>query len=447
MSDTIPHILIICPSMWPRMNSWGETQRMYYLAGFLSRNGWRVSTLSPAFDPPENSASREMAYESHYLGERRRPENGVSGEPGRADGSALSSGSRRMISAALTALAPAVQWLYNEPDCYEGISKELWILRYRKRIDRFLAENGVDLVLISAPAFALFRLGKLIKKKRPDLPVIYDYRDPWHLWNLHRDFAYRKEQNYLKYADGIVGFSDIFIKEMIRTFRLPPERCAAVYNGYSEADWTAFEAASHASPAISPGKRREKLRLTFAGNISLADSAGNFRNPSGLIRAVKNYPEIECRFIGVRGQKAGTWEENVRYVGNVSQAESFAYMSDSDVLVSIHHDGSDCSGKYLISGKFYDYIRSGRVIWHIGAPDSLMSGWIERYRLGIACANDPASLDSTLRTLLDLWRDGKLDSLRSCPVTSVRRFSREYQNRRYLNFIHTIKNITDEEEN
>ena len=117
------------------------------------------------------------------------------------------------------------------------------------------------------------------------------------------------------------------------------------------------------------------------------------------------------------------------------------------MLVSIHHDGSDCSGKYLISGKFYDYIRSGRVIWHIGAPDSLMSGWIERYRLGIACANDPASLDSTLRTLLDLWRDGKLDSLRSCPVKSARRFSREYQNRRYLNFIHTIKNITDEEEN
>ena len=39
MTDVRPHILILCPSMWPRMRSWGETQRMYYLACFLSEHG------------------------------------------------------------------------------------------------------------------------------------------------------------------------------------------------------------------------------------------------------------------------------------------------------------------------------------------------------------------------------------------------------------------------
>ena len=53
MRDKKNKILIICPSMWPKMNSWGETQRMYYLANCLAQHGWEVYTVSPKFKEKE----------------------------------------------------------------------------------------------------------------------------------------------------------------------------------------------------------------------------------------------------------------------------------------------------------------------------------------------------------------------------------------------------------
>ncbi len=438
-----PHILILCPSMWPEMRSWGETQRMYYLSNFLSDHGWRVSTISPGFENASGIEDRAKKYTPHFFGSCLNPEDCVKRLPGQTGENRPGGWTRRIVSATLT---PFVKWFYNEPDCYEGLSKGLWIRRYRNRILQWIAENRVDIVLISAPAFALFRIGKLVKKNFPFLPIIFDYRDPWHLWNLHRDFAYRKERNYLKYADGIVGFSRAFTEEMIAAFRLPEETCTTIYNGYSEADWTAFEAGADVVPAFLREKQPLKLRLTFTGNISLDDSPGNFRNPAELIRTIRRFPEIECYFIGVQGPEAGTAEGNIHYIGKVSQAESFACMKNSDVLLSIHLDGADCSGKYLISGKFFDYIRSGRVIWHIGSPDSLMSRWIADYGLGVFCENEPNALCSMLENLTASWRQGNLSSLRNCSPNSISGFSREYQNTRYLDFIHFIKEHTNEEE-
>lgn len=443
MTDVRPHILILCPSMWPRMKSWGETQRMYYLACFLSEHGWKVSTISPGTKSPKKAEDRPVKYTPCFFGSRPDPEEPKDQQSGQTAGNMSAISLFQTVSAPLT---PLVKWFYNEPDCYEGLSKDLWILRYQKKILGWIADNRVDLVLVSGPAFTLFRMGKAVKRKFPFLPVLYDYRDPWYLWNLHKGFAYRRERDYLKYADGIAGFSRAFTDKMISAFCLPPERCAAIYNGYSETDWKAFENSRNAfAPGWESGPA-SRLRLAFVGNISLDPFPGNFRNPSELIRVIEKFPEVECAFIGASGPKAGTLERNIRYIGKVSQKDSFAWMKSSDVLISIHLDETDCSGKYLISGKFYDYMRSGRVMWHIGSGDSLMSRWIAKYGLGIACPNEPDALYASLEKLVSVWRQGKLSSLRSCTMERIRSFSREYQNERYLHFIETIKNCTNEEE-
>ncbi len=42
-------VLIIAPEIPPRANSWGGSQRMYYLADMLERQGRNVITISPGF--------------------------------------------------------------------------------------------------------------------------------------------------------------------------------------------------------------------------------------------------------------------------------------------------------------------------------------------------------------------------------------------------------------
>jgi len=414
--------LIICPSMWPRMNSWGETQRMYYLANDLSRNGWKVYTVSPGYEGQQEDTKREQLYTSFFLGNKK-----IQAEPVKTNHKEEAVKRAGLKERAMTLLSPVVKWLYNEPDCYEGISKQLWMLKYRKKILDLIARETIQTVIISVPTFVLLGLGPLIKKKFPQIFLIYDYRDPWFLWNRKRTPAFYNEKRYLSYADRIIGFSEIFSADLIKEMGVEPEKVRTVYNGYSEKDWTAFEKKGTAETA---GK---KLRLSYVGNISLQQK-GNFRNPQRLMQVVQEFPNMELYLIGVQGAAAESSEGNIHFIGKVSQMEAFHDMLQSDVLISIH-DTDDCSGNYLISGKFFDYMRSGKVMFHIGGAQSLMSRMIRQYRLGVASINTYDELRTTMEELLKAWQKGGLDSLRKCPKESVRDFSREHQNAVYCRIL------------
>lgn len=430
MKDPQPRLLIICPSMWPRMRTWGETQRMFYLANDLSKSGWEVFTLSPDFSCDTDLYSKSGCFSSYFPNrcsrkkqdaQERIQENGTFVLP------------RFLQTLVAHTITPIVKWLYNEPDCYEGLSKQLWIWKNRSEIRRLLREINYDVLIISAPSFVLFRFAEKVKKINASIPVILDYRDPWHLWNRKKNFAYLTEKRRLRYADAVVGFSEIFAKDMEQVFHLPKGKCRVVYNGYSEADWSAAESRYAPPFERTPGK----LYLVFTGNLSFWASENNYRNPFPLIETVRTFPDAELYFVGIQGRPPDIYYDNVHFIGNVSQETSFHYMLASDILISIH-DAKDDSGTYLVSGKFYDYMRSGRVIWHIGRPQDLMSDWIRRYQLGITCSNDPSGLKASLELLIQEHERDRLHMLRKRNMKLIKDFSREMQNSRYETFLRSI---------
>ncbi len=422
MRDKKNKILIICPSMWPKMNSWGETQRMYYLANCLAQHGWEVYTVSPKFEEKEEESKREKKYTCYFLGDGRRLM-----APEIKKNNKFYELFRRTIAKILT---PIISWVYNEPDCREGIYKQLWIWRYKKKICDLIDDIGIDTVIISMPAFVLIKLGRDIYKKNSGVRIIYDYRDPWHLWNQKKNLAYYTEKKFFRYADKIVGFSDTFLKDMIHIMGVSANKMATVYNGYSERDWRDTEG----KKTYRKWEKRNKLCLVFTGNIILLDRKDNYRNPYNLIEIVNKIPEVELFFIGVKEQRENRIENNVHYIGNVSQEESFEYMRMSDVLISIH-DTRDASGKYIVSGKFYDYMRSGKIIWHIGAEHDLMTKLIQKYKLGVWCRNEKSELEKTLEKILQYWKKDTLRQLRICDIEEISIFSRENQNKKYIDIL------------
>ena len=308
------------------------------------------------------------------------------------------------------------------------------MFKNRREIRHILDEEEYKVVIISAPSFVLFRFAQKIKKSKADVSVVFDYRDPWFLWNQKKNFAYISEKHYLKYADAIIGFTDVFTEDMRKAFHLPSSKCHTVYNGYSEADWK-FAESSYSPPFI---RTSGKLYLIFTGNLTLQDSGQNYRNPFPLIEAVASFPEVELYFVGVHGALPVTEQRNVHFIGNISQNESFHFMKAADVLISIH-ETQDASGNYLISGKFYDYMRSGKVIWHIGRPDDLMSRWIHMYQLGVSCRNHVPQLKEMLQFLLQKYQQNRLSTLRSAETVFMQRFSRELQNSHYADILHSIQ--------
>lgn len=401
---------------------------MYYLANFLSKQGWDVCTLSPAYK--EAGQHRPQYYKSLFLG------NIACSPVSRSD-----CRKHRMITCIydiiVNFLLALLNRFYNEPNCVEGIRKYIWIQKYKKDILELIRTNRIDKLLISVPSFSLMGLGSYVRRKLPDTILIYDYRDPWFLWNRRKGIPYFKEKKALSCANLVVGFSDIFSQDMSMEFGLSTSKIRTVYNGFSETDWQAFEQ----NLEVSPAYKSSRLRLVYTGNITILNKKDNFRNLNLLIESVKRFSEMELFIIGVNDSCAGTTDKNVHFIGNVSQKESFRQMKAGDILVSIH-DTDDCSGKYVISGKFYDYMRSGRVMWHIGSSDSLMTEWIHKFGLGVSCQNDQAFITATLQRLLQCWKENRLENLRTCHMDSIIFFSREYQNAKYEAFLKSI-NICD----
>lgn len=423
-------IVIICPSMWPKMNMWGETQRMFYLANHLAEHGYQVTVISPAYlTNRKNADIRSQKYTNIYLGNISR----VAPRGQARAASAAKQGLRKVKHRISGIMNQFGEWFYGEQDITEIHRKNKWVRKYRNRICQIINEEKADKVIISMPSFSFMKLGKLIHNECTDVKLIYDYRDPWHLWKHKRNPAYYCERYYLKYADCIVGFSERFCNDMIKEMKIAPDKIYTVYNGYSEHSWQIFEKAREEATAVVTIAPENKMIITYTGNMSLTDKKGNYRNPANLVAAVKGLPDIELYLVGISKIDGKIVEGNVHYVGEVTQRQSFAYMDRSDVLISIH-DAADSSGDYLVSGKFYDYMRSGKIILQIGSSSGLMAEFVHKFGLGVVCDNQVERLRDAIITLYTEWKEGRLIR-KSDAGQEIRRFEREVQNEIYRQII------------
>lgn len=116
---------------------------------------------------------------------------------------------------------------------FEGKKHSAWIKEYTKEIFKCIGERKIDIIIISAPSFALFEMAGKIKREFPNVKIVFDYRDPWYLWNGRKNIALIKEKMYLLHADKIVCFSEPFRQEMCKTFHLGKEKTEVIYNCYS----------------------------------------------------------------------------------------------------------------------------------------------------------------------------------------------------------------------
>lgn len=424
-------IIIICPSMWPDMHTWGETQRMFYLANYLSNQEWDVTVISPRYktDKPIEEIKKQQ-YRNLYIGNsikkhKIKTPNKITLKPG------VLLHIKWRIAALLN---NCCELLYGESGIQKIYNNIIWIEKNKNEICQAIKERDVDKVIISMPTFVYARLGKIIKKECKNVKVIYDYRDPWYLWKQKKNIGYLRERHCLKYADCIVGCSEKFRNSMIDKLGVTKNKIYTVYNGYSEKAWEKFEKIYNSKTQIK--EKPKKMIMTYTGNISLNVRKANYRNPQYLINAVKCLPNVELYLVGVTGFTGKISDGNVHYIGEVTQQQSFAYMMNSDVLISIH-DTADKSGDYIISGKFYDYMRSRKYILHIGQSKSLMAKFINDMHLGSICENVDDELREKILELLQLWNEDKL-VLKDSNMQYIKRFSREHQNKKYMQIISEV---------
>ncbi len=431
-------LLIITYYMIPYCPTFGNCQRMFFLADTLSKKfdvtiihfketefnllGQNMSYKSLVFDIKNKFINRFLyRRKSYYL-----PNSDINQQ-------VIESNFNRFFKNIIKKI-----YCFFLLEIHNSLSlkAKVWINYIKPDILSFIKKNNIENVIISGPPFALFDAVDFIKKKNRDINVILDYRDPWSMYFNESSFIIKaREKKYLSLSNNIIVFSQEFADDLMSNFKINPTKITLIRNGYSLKNWNKISNKPD-NPQITT------LNISYVGSIKIA--LDGHSNPFPLFEAIKDlsdFSDFSLNLIGLSNEDLSLqdqikkqYDQKINFYGKLSAQESLQKMSVSDVLLIIHDAPDDNSSRYIYPGKYYDYLKSGKFILFIGNGNSLLKRDIEKYNLGLCCFNDKNEIKKALVNVLDLKNSGKLNEFKH-DFLDVDIFSREFQNNKIFNIL------------
>jgi glycosyltransferase involved in cell wall biosynthesis len=357
-------------------------------ANHLAAAGWDVTVLTPqreffthyitSFDP-----SLEATVRGDVLVDRVR-------FPGRA----WEPDVRRYswLRANVPALSKAINTKLENALFPEHYSP--WIPRVVRRIVELHRRAPVDLVLATGNPFSAFAAA-WAAHRFTGIPYVVDYRDSWTL-DLFKDApafpadhpAWRWERRILDRAARIA-----FVNEPLREWhaaRYPhdADRMLVVENGYEP---EILGEIPPAPPVVAAGAHEgtaRPLRFGYMGTLTQHVPVEPFLDGWRLARAAD--PELASASMHVfghlgffpasanvlRAKLPREGEDGVHYEGSVPKIQVGQAYAGLDVLVLML-----AGGRYVTSGKVYEYMAAGRPIVSVHDPSSAACGPLTGYPL------------------------------------------------------------------
>lgn len=417
--------------MLPYSKTWGGCQRMYFLAKELQNQGNQVKIIAFQRDK-YNTYGKELLKDVVYTegNDISEPTNEIATNNSKVSKCPL------WIKKIIYKLDYC---FFNEIQEGKGIRSYLKYCKGKKNLISNLKNNTFDTVVVSCPPFNLFRSVPVIRKYSPSSKVIMDYRDPWNSWHDKNWFTTLREKKFQKKADVIVCTNEALCKDMSGKFHIKPEKYRVFSNGFIKVD---SELQSIPTPEIQEGV----MNIVYTGAIGFTERTNDYRNPAILLEAIDGifklgYP-IRFVFVGVSDPNSVEIEaikekygDEIKFVGVVSNSKALAYVENADACLLLH-TSDDNSGKFLISGKAYDYIQKRKYILSIANEDSLHATIVKKYNIGTNSTNDVNSIKDMIIESYNLWKKGLLKNVYS--NINVEDFSRDIQIKRYIELINSI---------
>jgi len=438
-------VLIVAYHMVPYTNQWGASQRMYYLANQLVDNGFDVSLVHASFGLNE-SFEKKKAWKSILVSIKpefiqklqERNQAGLQGSRNKKNSKSI----RSLVHDGFSYLLHKGHYLV-ERQLYNdfgrtGIFARIWSLNAWSSIKKESISCDTEHVILSGPYFSTFGISEKIKKNFPEVKVTLDYRDPWSHLPKGSTFCSRyKEEKYLNIADNITVFSDMFGQDLAETYDFNHQKLMTVYNGYDIESWRGVLSNSANVEKGSDQLSNEKMVVSYiASNIILNNG---FRDPANFIESLsssKYAKNIELNLVGVddksQFEKYRSTDLKINLLNRVPPQRTLEIMIQSDVLIILTTDLKP--SLYTLTGKLFDYLRSGAYIVGVSNDEAIAySRLIEDLEVGVSCSNDVNRLRQVVDGSYEKWLGGLLRPKLS--NESIESFSRYHQNEKLISWM------------
>lgn len=246
----------------------------------------------------------------------------------------------------------------------------MWISPSVKRIVNILDKEGIDTIITTAPPHSVHMIGLGVKKRRPQVKWIADFRDPWTkidyfhnlpLCNWAKKKHYAMEKEVLSMADDVICVTPS-VGEDYRP--MTGGRMHVITNGYDTSDMP-----------------QKKIELDTSFTITHAGSINAQRNPVTLWRVLGDMCREDSTFAArLKIQLAGTLSpevfsslrdnsliDNTLYHDYLPHDEVIKLQHSSQLLLMLMYRAPH--GKMFIVGKLFEYLASRRPILAVGYPD------------------------------------------------------------------------------
>ncbi len=313
---------------------------------------------------------------------------------------------------------------------FPEVSYATWRHELERAAARIHAEHPVDLTLATANPHVAFTAAYYLHRKF-GVPYVMDYRDAWTLnvftgAEMHppSDRAGRWERRLVTAAHEIW-----FVNEPIRAWhakRYPEaaDRMHVVANGFDPE----LRAVVHMQPAA------DAATFGYLGTITRALPLDEFVTGWRLARAGRpqmahaqahlhgyvDYYLIPGNALAAALKEAET--DEVRYLGPVARTETDAVYQGFDALLLILG-----TGRYVTSGKVFEYLATGLPIVSVHDPGNAASDVLRGYPLWFPAKSlNPTAIADALADAAEAVTTASADT-RAAALAFSEKFSRRHQ--------------------
>jgi glycosyltransferase involved in cell wall biosynthesis len=317
-----------------------------------------------------------------------------------------------------------------------------WAFGARKEAVNLVKDKNIDLAFTSGPPQSVHFLGYHIKKKA-GIPWVADFRDPFVKYTpalesrklKDRTLELKKktlftayERMWMRRVSFVTAVTEPITEYFKSVYPEAASRITSITNGFDEQDFA----------GLIPNKAVEtKFTIVYTGRFWRSVNPIDFLQ--GLNIALKHNPslrnQLKIIFVGEYNKKhmelmnSPEFHGIIETPGGMDHRDAISYQMGSDANLLIISAPEEKGGKYIFTGKIFEYLRAGRPILAI-VPKGIVWNFVEKNRLGYTVL--PQNHEGIARAILALYKKWKNNSLESfkAPKALLEQYERQNLTRR-----------------
>lgn len=301
--------------------------------------------------------------------------------------------------------------------------RRFWIKPSVRFLSSYLKQCPVDAVITTGPPHSMHLIGMGLKKLFPQLPWLADFRDPWTNIDFYKELRVtpladalhqRMELKVVRQADVMLVVSNGMKEEYAE---MQPRRIEVITNGFDSDDVD-----------LSQVTLDKRFTVSHIGTLNAA------RNPKSVWAAMRQLCDEDSEFrkhlvIQLIGKVDYSVLSTIREMGLIDHLLKIDYLSHHDairkqqssqVLLLLINNSANAKG--ILTGKFFEYLASGRPVLGVGPEDGDAADMLRDTGAGSMCDFlNVAATKKELEKYFRAYQQGKLQ----VNAASVEQFSRK----------------------